>query len=135
MGFPIVNGKSLTVKPIKKGFTLIELMITLSIVALLLTLVAPRYFRSIDKARDQVLIHQLNAMRQAIEQYSSDKGHYPENLSALVKEHYLKQIPIDPITERSDTWVTIPATATDSMSGNTMPTGTASTASGISDVH
>jgi general secretion pathway protein G len=95
----------------KRGFTLIELMVTLTILSLLVTLVAPRYFKSIDKARDEVLVHQLSYFRQAIDQYFSDKGHYPETVDDLVKEHYLRQIPVDPLTERTNTWVMIKATS------------------------
>ncbi len=115
MGFPIVIGKH---RPF--GFTLIELMVTLTIMSLLITLVAPRYFKSIDKARDEVLVHQLTHMREAIDHYYSDKGTYPETLDLLVKERYLRQLPVDPITERNDTWILIPA----------VPPNT-----GISDIH
>ncbi len=126
MGFPIVNGNGY--KRLTKclhGFTLIELMITLSIMALLVSLVAPRYFKSVDRARDQVLIHQLAAMREAIEQYYADKGYYPESLEALVKERYLKHIPVDPITDRA-TWVMVPAPVDSTVPGTRL---------GISDIH
>jgi general secretion pathway protein G len=104
MGYLTVTGNCK-----KKAFTLIELMVTLTILSLLLTLVAPRYFKSVDKARDEVLVHQLSGLRQAIEQYYNDKGSYPETLDALIKERYLRQIPVDPVTERVDTWILVPA--------------------------
>lgn len=127
MGFRIVNGNARKKRAaFPQGFTLIELMITLSILALLITIVAPKYFKSVDRARDQVLIHQLATMREAIEQYHTDKGRYPESLDTLVKEKYLKQIPVDPITDRTTTWVLIPAPPDPNV---------LSTTPGISDVH
>ncbi|MDF2444860.1 MAG: type secretion system protein [Moraxellaceae bacterium] len=90
--------------PRKKGFTLIELLVVMAIVAMLLSLVAPRYMRQADKAKEAVLRENLSALRLALDQYYSDKGRYPERLDLLVHERYLRRLPIDPITDRNTTW-------------------------------
>lgn len=90
------------------GFSLIELMVVLAIVALLLTLVAPRYLDKADRARESALQYNLAMMRRAIDEYRADKGRYPTGLDTLVSERYLRAIPPDPITERIDTWQPVP---------------------------
>ena len=90
------------------GFTLIELMVVLTIVALLLTLAVPRYFGSIDKSKEAVLKENLFQMRDAISRYHADKGKYPETLEALATDKYLRKIPVDPMTETASTWVVVP---------------------------
>ena len=89
----------------RRGFTLIELMVVLSIIALLLTLAVPRYFGSIDKSKEAVLRENLNQMRDAISRYYADKGKYPESLDALAAEKYLRGVPLDPVTESDKTWI------------------------------
>ena len=89
------------------GFTLIELMVVLSIIALLLTLAVPRYFGSIDKSKEAVLRENLNQMRDAISRYYADKGKYPESLDALATEKYLRGVPLDPVTESDKTWIIV----------------------------
>lgn len=91
-----------------KGFTLIELLVVMAIVATLLSLVAPRYFNSLEKAREAVLRQDLNIMRQAIDQFYSDTGKYPIDLMELVDKRYLRSIPIDPFTESDQTWIEVP---------------------------
>ena len=88
-----------------RGFTVIELLVVLAALALLLSLAAPRYYAHVDRSREAVLRHNLRAMREAIDQYQADRGAYPPNLAALVETRYLKEIPLDPITERVDSWV------------------------------
>jgi general secretion pathway protein G len=90
------------------GFTLIELMVVLSIIALLLTLAVPRYFGSIDKSKEAVLRENLNQMRDAISRYYADKGKYPESLDALSAEKYLRGVPLDPVSESDKTWIIVP---------------------------
>lgn len=94
------------VKPIikRKGFTLIELMVVLTIIALLLSLAVPRYFKSVDHAREATLRQNLQTMREAIDKYYGDHDKYPASLNELVSSHYLKAIPLDPITEATDSW-------------------------------
>jgi general secretion pathway protein G len=91
----------------RKGFTLIELLVVLAVVAMLLSLVAPRYIRQADKAKEAVLRENLTALRLAIDQRYGDKGAYPDSLDQLVEERYLRKLPVDPITQRSDTWQTV----------------------------
>jgi general secretion pathway protein G len=92
----------------RSGFTLIELLAVLAIVALLLTIAVPRYFSSVDKAKETVLKENLYQMRDAIGKYYGDKGKYPETIEALVAEKYLRKMPIDPITESIATWIVVP---------------------------
>jgi general secretion pathway protein G len=91
------------------GFTLIELMVVLAIIALLLTIAMPRYFGSLDKSKEAVLKEDLFQMRDAIGKYYGDKARYPETLEALAAEKYLRRIPVDPLTESAVTWVVVPA--------------------------
>ena len=90
------------------GFTLVELLVVLSIVALLLTLAIPRYFGSIDKSKEAVLRENLNQMREAISRYYADKGKYPESLDARAAGKYLRSVPFDPVTESDKTWIIVP---------------------------
>jgi general secretion pathway protein G len=94
-----------------RGFTLIELMIVLSIMGILITIAQPNLKHSIVRAREAVLKDDLYQMRDAIDQYYADNGKYPEELAALVNEQdkpksYLRGIPKDPFTG-SDDWITI----------------------------
>jgi general secretion pathway protein G len=89
----------------KRGFTLIELVVVMAIVALLVAIAAPRYVASVDNAHDQSLRTSLRVMRDAIDQYYADKGRYPGSLQELRDARYLREIPIDPMTQRSDSWV------------------------------
>jgi general secretion pathway protein G len=84
------------------GFTLIELLVVMSIIALLLSIALPRYFNSLDRAREQVLKENLRLLRISIDRFQADKGHYPASLGELVSEKYLKSVPLDPITESID---------------------------------
>src|SRR6185295_137959 len=92
----------------KKGFTLIELLVVLGIIALLLTLAVPRYFPSVDKTKETILADNLRSTRAIIDQYYGDTGKFPDSLEQLVERKYLRALPIDPITEKSDTWVIVP---------------------------
>jgi general secretion pathway protein G len=88
----------------KRGFTLIELMIVLSIIIILMGIAIPNYQRSILHARETVLRNDLYAIRSAIDQYTLDKQKAPQSLSDVVSAGYLKQIPKDPMTNSNDTW-------------------------------
>ncbi len=87
-----------------RGFTLIELMIVISIILILLSFAAPMYQQSIIRAREAVLRQDLHTLRQCIDQFTMDKQRAPQSLDELVQEHYLKSIPKDPLTGSSDTW-------------------------------
>ncbi len=89
----------------RSGFTLIELLVVLAIVSVLLSIVTPRYMRQADRAKEAALMENLNGLRHALDLYYSDQGVYPETLDDLVVRKYLRQLPVDPFTERRDTWV------------------------------
>jgi general secretion pathway protein G len=91
-----------------RAFTLIELIVVMAVIATLLALVAPRYFHNIDRAKETVLKSNLAQIRDAIGRYNADKGKYPADLEALVKERYLRDLPIDPVAESSEKWVLVP---------------------------
>jgi general secretion pathway protein G len=92
---------------VKKGFTLIELMVVLAVVATLLTIAVPRYYASLDRSKEAVLKENLYQMRDAIGKYYADKGKYPESLDALATDKYLRKVPLDPITESAATWLVV----------------------------
>jgi len=79
-------------------------MVVMAIVALLLAIALPRYFGHLDRARETVLRQDLATMRDAIDKYHGDRGRYPDSLQALVDARYLRAVPVDPVTDRSDTW-------------------------------
>lgn len=91
----------------RAGFTLIELLVVLGIVALLLTLAVPRFFPSIDSARETILAENLRNTRTVIEQFYSDTGHYPDSLDQLVEKKYLRALPLDPITDSTASWIVV----------------------------
>ena len=94
--------------PNRRGFTLIELLIVLGIVALLLTLAVPRFFPSVDKSKETILLENLRNTRIVIDQYRADTGRYPDSLEQLVEKKYLREIPYDPLTESRESWVVQP---------------------------
>jgi general secretion pathway protein G len=87
-----------------RGFTLIELMIVISIILILVSIAIPMYNQAIVRAKEAVLHQDLFAMRSVIDQYTMDKGKAPQSLDDLVSAGYLKIIPIDPFTNARDTW-------------------------------
>lgn len=91
-----------------RGFTLIELMVVLAIIATLLTIAMPRYFGSLERSKEAVLKEDLYQLRDAIGKYYGDRGRYPESLEALAAERYLRKVPVDPLTESAATWLMVP---------------------------
>ena len=91
----------------QKGFTILELMIAMFIVIILLSVALPTYQRTIQQARETVLKENLFQMRRAIDQYTADKGKLPESLDKLIEAEYLREKPVDPISEKSE-WKEIP---------------------------
>jgi general secretion pathway protein G len=92
----------------RRGFTLIELLVVLGIVALLLTLAVPRFFPSIDSAKETILADNLRNTRAVIDQFYSDTGRYPDSLDQLVEKKYLRSLPLDPIAESTVSWIVVP---------------------------
>ena len=90
------------------GFTLIELLIVLAILALMATLVVPRYFQNIDLAKETFLEENLRVTREMIDKYYGDTGRYPDSLNELVEKKYIKALPVDPVSGNSTTWIIIP---------------------------
>ncbi|WP_322026524.1 type II secretion system protein [Burkholderia sp. BCC1977] len=90
-----------------RGFTLIELLVVLAIIATLLSIVAPRYIHQTDRAKEAALKENLSVMRRALDEYCSDTGRYPEKLTELTEQRYLRALPLDPVTNRPDSWVPI----------------------------
>jgi len=91
-----------------RGFTLIELIVVLTILSLLLTIAVPRYFAHVERAKEATLKHDLSVMRDAIDKYYGDKGKYPDSLDDLVGSRYIRSIPIDPITGSTGSWKILP---------------------------
>lgn len=90
------------------GFTLIELIVVMAIVALLASIAAPRYFNSLQKSRETVLLASLTTMRDAIDQFAADKSRYPDSLEELASARYIREIPADPLANDSrDAWVMV----------------------------
>lgn len=88
------------------GFTLVELMVVMLIIAILLAVAIPSYVSAIRAAREAALREDLHTMRDAIEQYTEDKQAAPQSLDDLVQAGYLRSVPVDPMTHSNSTWVT-----------------------------
>lgn len=108
------------------GFTLIELMVVMLIIGVLVAIAVPNYISSIKAAKEAVLKEDLHVLRQAIDSYTMDKEKAPQSLDDLVQAGYLKKIPEDPMTHRTDTWVPEQSDALHSLD---------QTDPGIDDVH
>ena len=91
----------------RRGFTLIELLVVMAIIAMLLTIAAPRYFRSLQRSREAVLKQDLASLRESIDRFYGDTGGHPPTLAALVEKHYLRSIPVDPIAKAADKWIVV----------------------------
>jgi len=88
----------------REGFTLLELMIVISIILILIGMAAQRYDKAVERSREAVLKHDLQVMRQAIDNYTLDKEAAPQSLDDLQQAGYLREVPVDPITRAKD-WV------------------------------
>ncbi|MDB5804008.1 MAG: prepilin-type N-terminal cleavage/methylation protein [Betaproteobacteria bacterium] len=101
----------------QRGFTLIELVVVMAIVALLVSIAAPRYFRSVERARENVLRQNLSLMRDAIDKFNSDNGRYPETIADLATKRYIRKVPDDPLTGSDGTWVIVQPPESSGLSG------------------
>jgi general secretion pathway protein G len=104
-----------------RGFTLIELLVVMAIIGTLLSIAVPRYFRSLEQARETVLRQDLTILREALDKYFADLGQWPDGLDKLVEHRYVRAIPVDPFTRSADSWALVQSEDPDS--------------SGIRDVH
>jgi general secretion pathway protein G len=95
----------------QRGFTLVELLVVISMISILAAMGVVQYRNSVQRTRETTLKHDLFQMRDVIDQYYADKGKYPSSLDALVSDGYMRKIPVDPITNSTDTWQTVPAEA------------------------
>lgn len=93
---------------ISRGFTLIELLVVMAVIATLLTIAFPKYFKSVDRSKEAALRQDLHIMRDALDKYYADHGKFPMALETLATNGYLRAIPLDPITERYDSWILLP---------------------------
>ncbi len=104
---PENTGRRRRLRPLTGGFTLVELLVVLAIVALMLTLAFPRYFQSVDAAKETILLDNLRITRETIDKFYGDTGRYPASLDELVEKKYLRALPNDPITDSSTSWVIV----------------------------
>lgn len=95
-----------TGKPTRRGFTIIELMIVMTIISILVAVAIPIYSASITRAKESVLKQNLFTLRSVIDEYTYDKAKAPQSLQDLVSSGYLRQIPTDPMTGQAD-WNTV----------------------------
>ena len=114
----------------QKGFSLLELMIAMFIIVILISVAVPSYQRAIQSARESVLKENLSQMRRAIDQYHADKGKLPQSLDDLVEAKYLRDRPVDPMTEE-DEWNEVTETDTSTEQGDQGMTDIKSTSDGV----
>jgi general secretion pathway protein G len=122
-------GRRAAGKPRARGFTLIELLVVMAIIGTLLSIAVPRYFRSLERARETVLKHDLAILREAIDKYSSDLNKYPEKLSDLADHRYIRAVPVDPFTKLADSWTLVPSDDPDNPGIRDVHSGSEATAS------
>ena len=92
----------------RSGFTLVELLVVMAIMATLLSIAAPRYIASLELAKESALRTNLRVLREAIDRHRSDTGRFPSSLDQLVEARYVRAIPEDPMTDSRTTWVMVP---------------------------
>ena len=90
------------------GFTLIEMLVVMAILATLLSIAAPRYFESLGRAKEAALRTDLRVLREAIDKHAADTGRLPDSLQALVTQKYLRSVPVDPVTDSAADWILVP---------------------------
>ena len=109
INYPMTRLSNYPMRVAQSGFTMIELLVVVSLIVILATMGMTQYRNSVIHAREATLKEDLFRLRDAIDQYYADKGQYPSTLDALVSDGYMRKIPEDPITKSADTWQTVPA--------------------------
>jgi general secretion pathway protein G len=102
---PVIKIGSDMMKNSASGFTLVELLLVLFLVALLASLVMPVATRSVDQAKESALKEDLHVLRKAIDDYYANTGRYPQSLTQLVEKRYIRRLPADPLTGSVTSWV------------------------------
>jgi general secretion pathway protein G len=105
----VTNSRTRQLALLDRGFTMIELLVVVSLIVILATMGLTQYRNSVVHAREATLKEDLFRLRDAIDQYYADKGKYPATLDALASDGYLRKLPEDPFTQSSTTWQAIPA--------------------------
>ncbi len=106
-----MNGKR------RQGFTLVEITVVMAIIVTILAIAVPQFATAIVRSKEAVLMSNLFTMRSVIDQYTYDKEEPPQSLDDLVREGYLREIPVDPFTEDRDSWEVITDTGPTGQSG------------------
>lgn len=91
----------------RRGFTLVELLVVMVIIGTLLSIAVPRYFHTLQHAKETVLRQDLAILREAIDKYYADLNQYPESLAALADKRYVRSLPVDPFTKVADSWTLV----------------------------
>ena len=112
MARPIRSGRAVTGRAALRGFTLIEIMIVMTIISILISVAVPMYQKAILRAKESLLRNNLFTLRTVIDEYTYDKQKAPQSLQYLVSEGYLRDVPMDPITGSNGTWKVIMEDAT-----------------------
>ena len=112
-----------------RGFTLIELLIVMAIIGTLLSIAVPRYFHSLEHAREAVLRQDLAVLREALDKHYADLGRYPDTLAELVERRYVRAVPVDPFTKSADTWILVASEESDQTGIRDIHSGAAESAS------
>ncbi|MEO8348575.1 MAG: type II secretion system protein [Acidobacteriota bacterium] len=120
-------------RPSDSGFTLLELLVVMTIIGILAAVAIPALRDSPQRAREAALRENLFTFRSTIDQFHGDKGYYPPDLQTLVTEGYIRSIPSDPMTKSRDTWVVAYEELTTGTEGEAPPEE--SVAPGVVDVH
>lgn len=100
---------ALTLRPRQRAYTLVEVLVVLAIISLMVAVAAPRYVDRLEDAREAALRENLKVMRVAIDRFQADIGRFPKDLDELVDRRYLSTVPVDPVTERRDSWIEVAA--------------------------